>query len=476
MDLLLDIIKITKAQNTSIDTKNKKLKVKLYDIQIVGLEVKKNKIICNNENYTSQHITRILQKKDLLKITEDSALDIINLFETNIYSYCTICSSSISVSKIGSCETCMSVFLELVSDDTITEAYKKDHLVVQFLIMSAYACLKHDKRTLVFKPFPPNFESFDELTKNIEYSFENYKELFEILSTCTNDMELYSKIDGKDYSFLKFIIISNNTQMLSDVTLFKNVKNIFSQKIKNIFDQKGLISFMIKHDPEKEKKFETNKPLYLFHGSSLPNWYNILRNGLKNMSRTQLMINGAACGSGIYLSDTLDVSFGYGSDRHSGSGLSVIGVAQIKGNYTTNRIVVIPNEDDVLLRYIIICKNQDNLRLITEYFINERPKELEKDSIEIDGIRKKRISYDYEQIKKYKIKASLLDNFDILVENSNLQLEIRYPKDYPMEAPSIMIIKSIKKLNHKDNCLIIDELINWKSNTRVDKIVKNIFS
>jgi Poly(ADP-ribose) polymerase catalytic domain len=69
-----------------------------------------------------------------------------------------------------------------------------------------------------------------------------------------------------------------------------------------LFDQYVLIS----QDPTKERKFmqrkRKNGSMFCFHGSSMENWYSILRNGLRNLSNTALMTAGAAYGAGIYAS------------------------------------------------------------------------------------------------------------------------------------------------------------------------------
>lgn len=59
-----------------------------------------------------------------------------------------------------------------------------------------------------------------------------------------------------------------------------------------------------------ESSFQINKSrdggsYMAFHGSSFGDWHSILRNGLKVMSNTKYLLNGAAHGSGIYHSPTL---------------------------------------------------------------------------------------------------------------------------------------------------------------------------
>ena len=72
---------------------------------------------------------------------------------------------------------------------------------------------------------------------------------------------------------------------------------------------------LISQDPKKERKFKELKAkhgsMFCFHGSSMENWYSIMRNGLRNLSNTTLMTAGAAYGVGIYASSHFATSYGY---------------------------------------------------------------------------------------------------------------------------------------------------------------------
>lgn len=63
---------------------------------------------------------------------------------------------------------------------------------------------------------------------------------------------------------------------------------------------------MLSSPPEREKLFrqlrKKYKSVFAFHGSSIENWHSIIRNGLMNASGTDKQVNGAAYGSGIYMS------------------------------------------------------------------------------------------------------------------------------------------------------------------------------
>ena len=167
---------------------------------------------------------------------------------------------------------------------------------------------------------PYSFNSLEEVDKEIKY-VKSFSKIIEIIKLCVTDNDLLSKIGLSDYTFIKFSIISNNTKLLSHVLFNSDKKNIFDNDVKfgDILNMDEIISFNVLHPLKIENKSKGIKPSFLFHGSSLSNWFSILRNGLKNMSGTKLMINGAAYGSGIYLSHDVNVSFGYGIDKHCGT-------------------------------------------------------------------------------------------------------------------------------------------------------------
>lgn len=114
--------------------------------------------------------------------------------------------------------------------------------------------------------------------------------------------------------------------------------------------------------------------MFCFHGSSLENWYSILRNGLRNLSNTALMTAGAAYGAGIYASANYATSYGYtarytGGNRHWANispqlqhGFVIAIVEIIKksgyGKDANYGIVVVPEEDDIIIRYLFVLKGQ----------------------------------------------------------------------------------------------------------------------
>ena len=112
------------------------------------------------------------------------------------------------------------------------------------------------------------------------------------------------KLHPLAYPLLRWLVSSNRCHL-------KKLSEKESLKEMNTEHQYLLLS----STPHQEKIFQQNKDKYgqiwAFHGSALCNWHAILRKGLKNMSGTKGQVNGAAYGSGVYLANDAQTSFGY---------------------------------------------------------------------------------------------------------------------------------------------------------------------
>lgn len=493
-ELLEDIEPINEFEILDTILKVKQDKIEYY-IEILS----NGYIVSIIDNYLSDHVVRLLKLKNITKITQSNLFDLYSILDSlNLISVCTICGDPInSYGQVNCCSktSCKCKYFELVTDNIITNCYKNDKITFDMLVLTAYACLKHPFRKDIFNPFPVNFKSFEDLDSKLKYKYENFKLLIDIVASSKSDYELFDKINIYDYSFLKFVISSNITNLKSDLLFSKNF-NIFSQTtIDNIFDTNQVISFVVDQDPMINKQFEGIPVNYLFHGSSLSHWFSILRNGIKVYSGTNMQLHGQARGPGVYLSNTMATSMSYGMDKHCASNLCVYGVFQVmksKNNYCKGgTIYVVPDDKELVLRYVIVfnmatnVKNPILLQQIDDYFMVKKETEIQKSSINYYNARAKRIAYDIGKITKICEKENWnVINFEntnqLMLEGNGTKLCINYSLDYPSIPPHIWIMKTNKKIENQD-LLNYGGFMNrtlsykyWNTSTEIHKLIKII--
>ena len=119
-----------------------------------------------------------------------------------------------------------------------------------------------------------------------------------------------------------------------------------------------ITEYQFKYNIVKERLRDnvTKERWYLYHGSNLGNWHSILRNGIRNMSRTSLMTAGAAYGSGIYLSDSLQFAMSYGGVGQTKC-VAVVEIFVDPAQYMKGpNVFVIPDDSLLIPRYLYRVK------------------------------------------------------------------------------------------------------------------------
>eukprot|EP00245_Coleochaete_scutata_P006747 TRINITY_DN2151_c0_g1_i4.p1 TRINITY_DN2151_c0_g1~~TRINITY_DN2151_c0_g1_i4.p1 ORF type:complete len:1043 (+),score=126.80 TRINITY_DN2151_c0_g1_i4:66-3131(+) len=138
---------------------------------------------------------------------------------------------------------------------------------------------------------------------------------------------------------------------------------------------------VLSDSPDREQAFlakaqaGSSSSLFAFHGSSLENWYSIMRNGLRSLSDTGYMRAGASCGRGVYLSTCLGMSMNYAKSGQYGWGdfklqtLAACAIVEVapgvehvhhrpaSQNFGKSKVVmVVPkeHEDGLIIRYLLI--------------------------------------------------------------------------------------------------------------------------
>lgn len=335
---------------------------------------------------------------------------------------------------ITPCDTCIPSSFNKVYGNIVMDLYDKDINQFKLLLYTSLKAIDNKQR---FIPVPRyctsnQYEDSELTPTQVNRDFCYYLDHVKVSS---DDKDLMNRIKEKEYMFLKHIISSNNTRL-----------NYFDDSKQNVVDKtidlwsesskvKKSIVFTVSHPLEKQARFDSSADVvHMFHGSSIYNWYSIMRNGLKNYSGTAMMSNGQAYGPGIYLATNIGLAMGYcktGGDEHN-----IIGVVQVlnSSKYKKNdQIYVVPEETDVLLKYLIVIKSKrdsSDTTKIQDYLTKELPETIKGSINGSIGITMKRLNKEYEELtkrvdklkkqaKKSKNSASKSYLTDIIVDRSD---------------------------------------------------------
>ena len=379
---------------------------------------------------------------------------------------------------------CINVCNSLLLDDTVTKEFQKykntpNISILEFLIKTAYWAVTSSRRDLVYNPNPFN-NSWGEIDNFI--TIYPINKILEILVKYETDQDLYNCIGNIGYGFIKFTLKTNNTILFngnlisgSDInTLFNTTLD--EKYVETLADNVlKLQQFSVQHSQLVENRFKkASQTCYLYHGSRQENWYSIMRNGLKVCSDSKMQVNGAVYGSGIYLSDEVNFSLNYSIGQNI-----VIGVYQVIDRrekwYKTTNIYVVPDEKDVLLKYLLIFPSVNNgysdnfksclMTLLNNKFKSSIYQDQSTKQSQVSTLRNKRLMKEYKTLFNqevgFRIELINEDNLDvwkILIPasgfegNLNIQkdmkkynikeveLEFRFNENYPVQPPFVRIV------------------------------------
>ena len=198
--------------------------------------------------------------------------------------------------------------------------------VVDLLLAITTAAATSNRASTILTPFPDILSR--DRKKALDPENPNYTKALQIARQLPSMQQLASTQESSQlvevcaqagphaYALFNWIIASNPTYIVS----LRGEDRIAAMGTK--------YQFLIRSaSPEGERVFNAAKEehgsVFGYHGSSIENWHSILRNGLKNCSGTKLQVNGAAYGSGVYISPTASMSLGYSKvGHHMGSSAS----------------------------------------------------------------------------------------------------------------------------------------------------------
>jgi len=305
----------------------------------------------------------------------------------NLNSFCVICDfphvfAVGNMLKPGVCsrELCCWSFQKLGVGSDAASSFSTEAEVVELLIYMARIAAKSNRRDLIFDPYPQVMAGEKEVL--FDPNNKNYEQVVSVLSKFPSVLDmtrekdfstLKEKMDHMDpncYPLLQWIITSNR----SLIVLLPKEKRVESMVTPHQY-------LLLSAPPEKEEIFKNFKEKYgsifAFHGSGIENWHSILRKGLINASGTKLQVNGAAYGSGIYLSPSGATSFGYSrmnayntgnkKTEHSednfinSENIFCIAICEVINHEIrkSGNIWVQPHTDYVVTRFLFVYKSAD---------------------------------------------------------------------------------------------------------------------
>ncbi|GLJ56186.1 hypothetical protein SUGI_1206470 [Cryptomeria japonica] len=339
---------------------------------------------------------------------------------------CVICMRELpQFSRLWFCEKefCLFSFEEQGLGASVLQELQKSELMDLELTL-AFAATKCERNRDVFEPYPTFLLKREELRRRSGF-FSSYKHgthvescqisnLYERKHLCNKNIELLGQLIGSfpplsemqqcshemelvlklGMSWLKS---NGNSADLSEedyaeklrlpykILTYILITNRLSlhplHQSSRLNVDKCLYQFAVFYDNNKEKSFKERRKIegsvFAFHGSPLSNWYSIIRNGLRCLSKTGYMSTGNACGDGIYFSPEMNCSMSYSTTlaltvKGITKEYTVIAICEILSGEKHSRppyYVVGPKyEKDIIIRYLIVF---NHLQPVVHGFVKE---------------------------------------------------------------------------------------------------------
>lgn len=489
IETFINAFEIVKPDNIIITRDDNKINYINNEITYT-IDIGNNFKVSTDDRYLSDHINRI---KQINVTTEEDILDSVqklNDILLNPYEYCTISGEKIEIytDKITYNDKYFDEFCNIVTDNILKDSFNDDKTAFNFIISTGIhcLCLEESKRKIFMNPEPKLIKDFNDLKKNI--NIEKINDITSAISKADNDYEIFKHLGNEKYYFFKYLVKTNKTVLKCSKNNLDNSKIVDDLPL-NILDIKDHLVVNVINPPIIEDVFNKEEPEFMFHGSGLANWYGILRNGLKNCSGTNMQVHGQVYGKGIYLSPFSSTALSYAS-----GGLNGCAIVQIRGKkesyMKTPYIYVVPDEKDVILKYIVFSKNaitynakeknkKSFFEHIDEYYTRIRKAEiLTSRNLENYVIITKRMNKETNELKKIGFNIEL-DTNKFKFEKDGIIGIVEYPDLYPSAPPIIRLIKGKVKCKFitKNGLFTVPDLYlkYWTGNTKISKIINKVF-
>ena len=270
---------------------------------------------------------------------------------------CFVCGVS-GKSRICAKPKCLKSIEQRDDGNIIANKILRDLEASRLLIDLAVSAVQSERWKMIFLPMPVSYSHLGQ-TELQEHAISIMSRWDNIVGACIDNIEslkcdsILHNMLGESFVFLKF------TMMTCNITKVNSNNFEISESQVRIFK--------VINSDKKEKQFaskHTGTPKFLYHGSNCENWYSIIRNGLKNMSNTEWMLNGQKYGSGIYCSDSLKTSFDYAHGAHGAHGarenneqMRIVAMLEPHVNCwrRASDHYIVSDHHDLIIRYLLVA-------------------------------------------------------------------------------------------------------------------------
>lgn len=292
----------------------------------------------------------------------------------------------------------------------------------------------------------------------------------------------FSEYTDVQYQYISWILknINKLDQTSKDVLAFR--KYILDENIHMSYHgttfNKHIEEYQFKYSNVEERLRDATykKRWYLYHGSHQGNWHSILRNGIKSMSGTSMMTNGAVHGNGVYATNDISMAISYG---YSGkySFVAVIELNEDPAQYKRSgyNIYVIPSDKYLVPRYLFKINKTLSVKVsasdILTFYKTSKENTINPRKTSKNIIKKTVISLS----KHFDILHEHNDIYTIILRN-NIQLQINLD-NFPYSPPIIKVLSNLRHPLHKsyDSTQINIGAINgWMPTCSLEKLLLTI--
>lgn len=238
--------------------------------------------------------------------------------------------------------------------------FDSDHRVADLLISAAVAACKDTKRRAVSPMATPVNPA-----NGKHYSDQQLGRLLdqfpsaELLRDLGPERENFLKQNDQSAPFVVGWLFATNRAHIVSLNQERHISQMQTPH------QFQIHTCTRKHAEKFEALRAKHGSLWAFHGSSMSNWHNILRQNLKNASNTQMMSAGAAYGEGVYLAASSVTSATYSSSSPAwdksafGTSPKCLALVEVANSsrvhhHQGGNIIVANDEDCVMLRQLFV--------------------------------------------------------------------------------------------------------------------------